>query len=235
MTRLLDLPDPLALRRTHGLFEDFLWHISPHLWTSLVADSGSSAAIAAGAGGIVALGTGATDNNEVEIKTTNSPFLFAEDKPLIFEARLQFSEAATNAANVMVGVMDAVGADALLDNGGGPKASYSGAVIFKVDGGTVWKTETSIGAAKTTNASTRTAGGAAYQTLTVEFRPITATLAEVLFYVDGAPLRDASNNVLKHALTFSGAVAMQAFVAVKAGGANAESVNVDYLACYQLR
>ena len=40
---------------------------------------------------------------------------------------------------------------------------------------------------------------------------------------------------MKHSLTYTSATEMMAFVGVKAGGANSEVVNVDYVAAYQDR
>lgn len=235
MTKLVDVRDELEHRRTFGFFDDFEWLISPHRWTALAADVGASAAVGDAAGGILALTTGAIDNNEAYVRTTNEVFKFAADKPLVLEARLQFTEANTDDANVIAGVMDAVGADSILDNGAGPKASYSGAVIYKLDGETVWRAQTSIATTKTTTASNKTAGGSSYQVLAIGFRPVSATLAEVVFFVDGEQLRDANGAPFKHQFTYTSATEMQAFAGVKAGGAASEVANIDYLGAYQLR
>ena len=61
---LLDLPQSVRERRMFGFFDDFEWFISPHRWTSLAADAGTSVASSAtGTGGTVFLTTGAVDNN----------------------------------------------------------------------------------------------------------------------------------------------------------------------------
>jgi hypothetical protein len=69
----------------------------------------------------------------------------------------------------------------------------------------------------------------------VEVQPTDASTAEVTFYVDDDPLKDANGNVIKHVVAFVSAVAMQAGVYAKAGGGTSEVVNVDYVAVYQLR
>jgi hypothetical protein len=235
--KVLDLPQTVRERRMYGFFDDFEWYISPHRWTALAADAGASVAVgASAAGGTVVLTTGATDNNEAAVATTNSPFKVADDKPLLFEARVQYAEANTDDANLFAGFASGLnGADMLADNGAGPKASFSGAGIYKVDGETTWRCVSSKGASQTLSQSTKTAGGSAAQTLRVEIQPIDAASAQVTFYVDDEPLRDFAGNLIAHTLAFSGAAAMQAGVAVKAGGALSEVVNVDYLAAYQLR
>jgi hypothetical protein len=179
------------------------------------------------------------DNDEAYVESANEVFKFAADKPLLFESRVQFTEANTDDANVLVGLMDAVGANSLQDNGAGPPASYSGAVFFKVDGGTVWQTETSNSTTQTTNELTAanvnnlakravTAGGAAYQTLRIECMPYSATNAYVSFFVDGVLCA-------QHDYIFTSATEMQIVFGVKNGGANNETLNVDYVSCTQSR
>lgn len=239
MGRLLNLPDDRLADSalSFGFFEDFYEFVSGDLFTDTSADTGASWAGTDGAGGIVTGATGATDNNEAYLHTTRELFKFAADKPLIFEARLTTPQAATNAANFCVGLMDAVGADSILDNGAGPKASYSGAVIFAADGATTLNAESSLAGAQTTtvlNAAGSLDGVAkttssSHQTFRIEFLPKNSTQADILFYVDNVL-------VAKHTdFVFTSATEMQAFVGVKAGGANSEAPVVDYVACYQVR
>jgi hypothetical protein len=229
MTKLLEQPEPLKLSRQFGLFDDFTEYTDTQRFTKTTADAGTSVALDAdGIGGVLQLSTGATDNNEAYVESTNELFKFAADKPLAFEARLQFTEANVDDANVIVGVMDAPGADTLIDNGGGPKASYSGAVCYKVDGGTVWNCESSIAGAQQTTVTPVTAGGAGYQTLRIEFQPTTSTQGDVRFFIN-------DSLVASHKITFTSATEMAVVLGVKAGSANAETLNVDYVGCHQLR
>ncbi|MFN0051073.1 MAG: hypothetical protein ACKV0T_02720 [Planctomycetales bacterium] len=235
--KILDLPQDVRERRMFGFFDDFEWFITPHRWTALAADAGTSvAAGSSSTGGAVVLTTGPTDNNEAAVATTNSPFKMADDKPLYFEARVQYVEGNVNAANVYTGFAGGLGsADMLVDNGAGPKTSFAGAGIYKIDGETVWRCVSSKGTAQTITPSTRTAGGASPQTLRVEIQPIDSLNSEATFYVDDEPLRDAAGNVIKHTVAFSGAGAMQSGVYAKAGSAVSEVVTIDYIAAYQLR
>lgn len=232
----------MAYRRTHFIWDDFQWYISPHLWTSLAADGGTSLAIATGAGGILALTTGATDNNETAVKTTNSPFLMAANAPLIYEARIQWTEANTDDANVAVGLCDSAGANLLVDDGAGPKTSYSGAMLYKVDGSNVWKFNSSKSTTQTTSTSAIAAGGSAYQVARIEFRPYSTTALWAVPFIDAGDglgmqqLVDATTGIkIKHSVTFASAAAMQPFAYNKAGAANSEVLNVDYIGCAQLR
>src|SRR5262249_25012313 len=104
-----------------------------------------------------------------------------------------------------------------------------------VDGETVWRCVSSKGTTQTITQSTKSAGGTTPQTLRVEVQPVDGSSAEVTFYVDDEPLKDTSGSVIKHTVAYASAAAMQAGVCAKAGGANSEVVNVDYLSAYQLR
>ncbi len=230
MTKLIDLLDQLKHRRTCGFLDEFEWYLSPHRWTSVLANSGT-ASVADGVGGILSIvpsdGSVAT-NDESYAHTTNALFQFAANKPILFEASVQFTEANVNEANILVGVMDAVAAGALADGNAGPKASYSGMVFFKNGGTNVWSCESSVGGTQSTTVTTKAAGGANYQTLTGQWQPINATQAEAAFFIDGLL-------VARQLFTFTGGVAMQLVAGVKNGSANLETLKVDYLAGYQLR
>lgn len=235
------LPELLRLRNQFTIQDDFTRDVDSADWVTTLTDTGT-ASVGDAAGGVLAIvpsdGTVA-DNDEAYVESANEVFKFAADKPLLFEARVQFTEANTDDANVLVGVMDAVGANSLQDNGAGPPASYSGAVFFKVDGGTVWQTETSNSTTQTTTELSATnvnnlakkavtAGGSAYQTLRIVVTPYSSTNAYVDFFVDGV-------QVAQHDYVFTSATEMQVALGVKNGSTNLETLNVDYVACSQKR
>lgn len=240
--RLNDIPDALKNRSTFGFFEDFIDDVDSNFVVVTASDAGTGV-VGDAVGGILPLvasdGTVADNDETYAELPPNEVFKFAADKPLIFEARVQFTEANTDDANILVGLLDAVAANSLQDNGGGPPASYSGAVFFKVDGGTRWQCETSNAGTQTTtdlsasdanNLShiTQTAGGASYQTLRIVFEPYSSTNAYVNFFIDGV-------HVAQHDYIFTSATEMQTGAGVKNGGANLETLNLDYVACYQAR
>lgn len=225
---------------THGFFEDFDHMVTADRWTSVLTDSGS-ATVGDAAGGVITLtpsdGT-VGDNDEAYLHTTKEIFKFAANKPGFVEARLQFTEANTDDANVMFGLADTSAANHIQDNGAGPLASYSGAVFFKVDGGTLWNTESSIAGTQTTNLlnaatsldkTAKTAGGASYQTLRIEWLPKPGSLMDVMFFIDGV-LVDKHENV-----DITSATEMDVFVGVKNGDTNVEALLVDYIQAWQTR
>ena len=223
-------PALLKARLDFELFDDFLWYISPHLWTSLVADTGSTCAIDAdGVGGIVQLGTDTTDNDETCLASTNELALFAADKPFYAECRLQYTELTGNAANVAFGFADALGADQITDNGGAAAINSSGALIYKLDGGTVWRCNSENNAVATDTVGIQTAGGASYQTLAIEVVPVDATNVEITYFVDTRPITDSRNRPIKHTVAYASATEMDFGVYMKTGTTEALTVNVDYI------
>lgn len=239
--KVLDwLPSDLAYANVFGFMDDFLWYISPHLWTSLAADAGSSVAISASAaGGAVTLTTGATDNNECAVATTNKPFKLADDKPIIFEASVQYAEANTDDANLFIGISSfgVATANMMVDNGAGPATNFSGAGFYKVDGETAWRFVTSMGTSQTKSSlSTTTAGGSTAAIFGIEVNMLTSTMAEVIPTINGQQLVDSvSLRPIKHIITLNSPAAMNAGVYLKDGGGTGEVATVDYIACYQKR
>lgn len=221
------------LRNQMEIYDDFLAFNTGDLWTDTSGDSGATIAASDAAGGIVVLTTGGTDNNEAYLLSTKELFLIGASKPIYVEAGLQYTEANTDDANVAFGLCNAVGANTIVDDGAGLVASFSGAVIYKVDGGTVWKFITSIGTTNTVSTSTTTAGGSAYQRLAIKIVPNSSTTALAYPIVDGQQLMDSNGNLIVHTITFSGATESNIFVGAKAGGANSEVVNVDWIAGVQ--
>lgn len=229
-----------------GFHEDFFELVTGDMWTDTSADTGAAAANIDAVGGQVTVTTGGTDNNEAYLLTTREIALFAANQPFVAQCRLKFTEANTDDANVMFGVMNAVGADSIVDNGGGPKSSFSGAVWFKNDGETRWRTRSSVGTTASSTETDQTSGGGAWQTLRIEFVPYSATLGKVTFLLDPnggqnifqvAPY-DTSNVRLirvEHEIDFTSATEMNVFVGAKAGGANSEVVTVDYIDFWQAR
>lgn len=241
MSSLLNLPAGVEeLNLVHGISDDFYHYVSGDDFSTVASDLGTVVDTDL-AGGRVELapsdGTVA-DNDETYVKGTQEVFKFAANKPLDFEASVQFTEGATDDVNIIVGLKDAVAADSLLDNGGGPSASYTGAVFFKVDGGTVWQVETSVAGTQTTTELTaansldkraKTAGGSAFQKLRIEFRPFSSTQADVIFLIDDV-------QVAKHTYTYTSATEMQICFGIKNGAATTvELLVVDYVRCHQKR
>jgi hypothetical protein len=233
MAKLPPPPDALEKRRAHMSFEDWNSYTSGNVFTTTTAGAGAAAVSATLPDGILVYSpTDSTLNREVYVATTNSLFAILASKPLMCEFSLQYTEANTNKAIIGCGFMSAVGAASLQDTTGLPKASFTGAVIFKVPNSTVWQTCSSVGTTQTTTTSTTTAGGTQEQILKIVIEPVSATIAEVTYYVNDQQLLMATGrpgqNKIKDQLTYTGAAAMQLFACCKNGSTTPETLNEDY-------
>ncbi len=202
-------------------FDDFFTFDDGDDWVDTVSDAGTIDTTDA-AGGVLSIASGGTNNNESYVSSDAEIFKFQTDKRLFFEARVKLTEAATDDANIIVGLSDTVAADSLLDDGGGPMASYDGAVFFKVDGGTVWQAETSNAGTQKTDTDIGDFKDGEWTRLSFYYDYNDGTTAQVYFYVDGTLGATLD-------LTISGLEEMHILLGVKAGGANAETLLVDYV------
>ena len=237
-------------RRQYGFWDDLTEFVSGDLLTSIEGDSGASTANIDAAGGQCTLTSGTVDNNEVYLHTTKELFLFANNKPCEVMIRLAFAEGATNVSNVAMGFMDAVAAQALVDNGAGPKVSGTHALFFKEDGQTLWSVQTSLGTLQTTTqlttansldriAKTAAGGASTFRDYRILVQPTSSTRADASFFIQegGATGDSAAKEVLvfKQEFVYTSAVEMDVFVGLKAGSSTDEVVTVDYIAARQLR
>ena len=53
--------------------------------------------------------------------------------------------------------------------------------------------------------------------------------------MDGQYCKDSNGYVIRHTIPYASATEMQAFLAVKNGGANLETLNCDYISVRQTR
>tara|TARA_Y100000310_G_scaffold250194_1_gene256368 strand:- start:367 stop:1044 length:678 start_codon:yes stop_codon:yes gene_type:complete len=169
------------------------------------------------------------DNDESYRISHGQSWKFQTDKLLYLETSIQLTEAATDDANWIVGLSDSAGANMLLDDGAGPAASYDGAVFFKVDGTLQVQFETSNAGTQVTTATGLTAfvSGTTYK-LAFLYDYKDGTTASVTPFIDGVA-------GTAHSLTISGLEEMNLFFGVKAGGANEEAIEIDYIRVFAER
>ncbi|MAE81622.1 MAG: hypothetical protein CMB80_02715 [Flammeovirgaceae bacterium] len=168
--------------------------------------------------------TNTTDNHASTIYTLSESWLIEANKELWFEARVKLTEQNTDDANILVGLTDSAGADVCQDNGGGPPASHDGIVWAKVDGGTVWQFEVSNAAAQTTTADAGDFTSGSWHRLGFHFDGDTTATP----YLDGV----AGNGLT---LTLASLDEMELCMSVKNGGANKETLYLDYVKVVQIR
>ncbi|HYE19427.1 MAG TPA: hypothetical protein VEA69_13335 [Tepidisphaeraceae bacterium] len=225
---------------TYFLFDDFNYFVTADLWTSVLTDSGT-ASVSDGARGTLALvcsDGSVADNDEAYVRTTTELFLVADNKPLRFEARMQYTEANTDDANVFCGFMSAIAANALVDDGAGMRTTGNYFVFFKVDGGTTWQVRSRNGSTTYTNDTGITAGGATYQKFRVEIdnEGDGGTNVQVKYFIDDVQCKDATTFLpIVHKIPISSSTEMHAGAGAKNGGANLETLNIDYIYASQKR
>jgi hypothetical protein len=221
---------------TVQISDDFFWYVTAHQWTSLAADVTPTLTVGDAVNGVLALFTDTTDNNEVAVRSTAELFKFGTGRSIYGRCKLQYSENDTNKANVMFGFQNAIAANSMVDNGAGVRTTGSNAVIYKVDGGTVWRCQTMCNNASTDTVSTTTAGGTDAQVLEIFGNDWDGVSMQFTFKVDGNYLKDSNGNVIRHTVAIASATEMHLGVYVKTGGgAGGETVNVDHICATQTR
>jgi hypothetical protein len=191
---------------TLSIFDHFWQDQSDINAIDTVTDSGT-VAMGDAAGGTVILTPSdgsVADNDEAYLATPNESFKVATDKPLYGRFRFQFSEVASDKVNIAVGFQNAVGADSLIDDGGGPKVSGDTFAIGKKDGGGMYfyafgycnGTGTSSKSGKACAAATWY-DGEIFVTPTGD-----GTTATVTYKIDGEYLNDFTTGVrIRHTVT----------------------------------
>ena len=238
MAKLVTLPDLIQkVGNSASFLDDFFTFTDAQMWTSTEGDSGASTVISTVGGSSITLTTGATNENEVYVESTAPVCDVINNRKITCGIIFQYAEAATSAANVIFGLTDQTGANLMGDVSAGPAATYEGALIYKIDGGTRWQTERSTGSPPTSSDTTVTAGGAAQQHLRITISPISSTDAEVVYEisdsgslntlqpaVQGASPRQA---VIKDTLVYANTDDLNLVFGIKAGSAASEVLTVD--------
>lgn len=214
-------------RRQFELWDDFLFDNGQ--WTAVTDGSTGAATITDAPGGVLTLATAGADNDYHIYASDAEVFKFAAGKPLQFGAQVKLTEAATDDANIVAGLSDDATGGVIQNNGGGPPASYDGALFYKIDGTLKWYFETSNAGTQTTTELGTFTSGTAYE-LGLDFKTSSTndTLATITPTVNGKQYES-------HTLTLSGLEEMHVLFGVKAGGSNAETLSVNWIGCRQYR
>lgn len=228
----------MALTDVVEIYDDFTGDQTDVTWIDTVTDSGT-AAVGDDVNGVMTLtpsdGTVA-DNDEAILRSANENFKFGTNRAIYGAAKLRFTEVAAGVANVGFGFMNAAQTDPLGDDAGGAKTSGSTLAIFKVDGGTVWKCSSACNGTATTSTSTTSATAATDYVLEIMCNDWDGVSMQVSFKVDGAYLKDSSNNIIKHTVAIASATEMNCFAAIKLGAAtNNDTLLLDWVYACQTR
>jgi hypothetical protein len=222
---------PLGDLDTVNWFDDFQLDQSDINYIDTVTDTGTAVA-GDSVNGVVVLtpsdGT-VTNNDETYIAFPNETLKYGTNREIYLRAKLSFTEVTATIANVAFGAMNAVGANSIIDDGGGLKVSGSTLGIYKVDGGAVWRCVSACNGTSTVTASTAAATAATDYVLEIICKDWDGVSMQVLFKVDGDYLKDSSGNVIRHTVLIASATEMQMFAGVKLGAdTNNDTLLVDY-------
>ncbi len=192
------------------------------------------------AGGILSIEATSTTDDDAYISNMREIFSFTGTKRAMFEVKVKHTTLGTITPSLIVGLSDTVAADSLLADGTGPMASYTGAVFFKAEDGTVWNFETSSTTNQNTTTSVCAFTDATWQILRFEYMPTSTTTATVTPYtratvsgpwVQGTALAfETSSSVIP-----TSPVLMHLFCGIRTHEATAEFLLVDYVRVVQER
>lgn len=186
-------------------------------------------------GGVLDLPTAAADNDYHAIATPGTCFDLLAAKALWFEARFRLAEATTNESAWWFGLTSDLTTGGFQANTGGPLATYDGVMVWKDEASMDILSETSNAGTQLTNT---TMGTFVTNTWTrVGFFVSGAeTTAVVTWYTDLDGTGPLSAFGTPQNLTRAGLVPLYLVAGVKAGPtAAAETLQIDYLKCVQIR
>jgi hypothetical protein len=228
-------PDPY---KAVTLFDDFIVATNDEtgIWTEL--DDGATGTNTHGdqAGGSLNVVTAAVDNDYHAMQSISEAFDLVNAKALWFEARFRLVEANTNESAWWFGLSNTDTTGGFQANAAGPLASYDGVLIWKDEGTMSIDAETSNAASKDQELNIATF--------------VTNTWTRVGFFVSGAAttgvctpyfnVAGTGDAMTAHSATMNitraGMEPMHVVFGVKAGPtAGAETLEVDYVKCVQLR
>jgi len=273
MTKLIDLPDELEyLKDAHGFFEDFNLFVAAldtateqNGWRIVDTANADSTAtgigVAGGAVDILSSVTTPADNDACLLATDEETFVIAANKPIWFGARVKWTEAATDDANVFIGLSTLLNENTTIaDDGAGPTTATAQDTVcfYKVDGlgtgtgvvsavnnlvcytqmddgtATTELGRTELTAANSLDGVVHQGGGGTYQIYEIWIEPRTSTLMNVHFFLTGSD--GIRKKVCMHQdISMTSPAAMYPILGVKQGDTNAETITVDYVYCYQTR
>lgn len=239
----------LRQRRGNYVFDDFNQFTNAALWTS--GGTGGNTAFSVTnpdhVNGWLVCNTNAAANNEAWVATTRKNWIASQtptppgNEPggvLVFETRINYAEANTNVAGIFVGFSSAFATLLLAAGAGSLKTNMSAFGIYKLSGTTTWGLISSNGTTQVITLSDKSSISSNDQILRIEVVAVPGSIVEVSAFLDDLPLLDPSQSFprpIKQRLTYTSIAAMAGGVYVQAGDANAEVVNVDYIALENLR
>jgi hypothetical protein len=199
--------------------------------------TGGSLTQTATLGGWASIPTAASANDYQVLSPPGATFSLKAGTPIVFEAAVNVTEAATNKASWFVGLTSVL-TTGFLANTGLPPASYSGAVFYKAQSTMLLKAQTSNGSTQKTSATLATVVSAQTYLLGMYIDPKDGVTAQVTIYVStisGSPAARSFVTSTTLSLPVASLAAMNFAFGVRAGSSSAETVTVDFFRIVQAR
>jgi hypothetical protein len=245
MPQAVSLPEELRFRRDHHGFLDDFSHVpdTTNDYDLIAPDTGSVTAIDALEGGITVSPSDATvaDNDEVYLARKQESFKLADGRPIHYECLCNITDAGSDTLNAISGLADAVAANLLQDNGGGPKASGEVICFYAKDGNTNWHVYIRLNGNLVIDkeldgvnnddfdAVAHDANQSSNQRLEIQIVPKAASKADITFLIDGVTVYKQLD------VDYSTTSDMQAVFGAKNGDANHQEQKLFFHAAYQRR
>lgn len=178
--------DPkLAIRETSSLFNDFYYYSSGSDFTTLTTNSGTVAQSTTDSLSNIGCDnllftSGTTAGNYIGINSTNACMPIQANQNSYFETYVNWTSQASNNAAIVAGLASASPVNTTQT--AVPTASYSGALLIKLGGATVWSTQSSNATTKT-NHTTNQIGSDGYYVLGINIQNWDSTDALVTYFV----------------------------------------------------
>ncbi len=239
MSKVMADSSALQYAREHHGF-DRVWDTDPDTTFDFITTGEGTAVVTDGGGNGLLLtpSAGTVDNDEVYVDREFETFKPASNTPSFCETMLAYTQKATNAGNLVNGFTDAVAADLMQDNGGGPKTSGSFTLFYSKDGGLNWwvgisvsstQTLVELTAANSLDKSAHEVGNSSNQILRIDLMPKPGNLCDVAFILDGVTVYKFMD------WDISSITDMQYVMGSKNGSTINETVTVYYSSAWQKR
>ena len=195
--------------------------------------TGGTLAVAATPGGWLNIPSAASDNDYQLLSTQTAVLKPAAASgaqtgtSVQFQARFKATEAGANTANLVLGLSSILTTGFMADNGGGVPASFSGAVIYKKDGGNQLLAAVSNGTTQIKDKVLCTFTSGSTYTVAIDFNIFDSTNCLVKFWVKDETARvlyqpeQLGRNVGSIMIPYASLAAMYPILGVKAGSASA--------------
>lgn len=223
---------------TVQFYDDFLADQSDINYIDTITDTGSAVAGDAVNGVVVLTPSDGTvgDNDECYIGSPNEFLRFGTNREIYLRHKFTATINTVSAVNFAVGAVNAVGADAIADNGTGVKTSGSTLAIEKRDGESNFRCTSACNGTATSTLSNLAVASATNYVTEIVCKDWDGTSMQVTYKVNGDYLKDSDGDVIRHRVAIASSTEMQLFAGIKLGAAtNLDLLNLDYWFASQTR